>query len=211
MNFFDRVTQALDSRYLPADLLKKVEYDNAKVVASILEFASGDTDGQLRNDCKLRRFNLASFRLGSLDSSLSEDERKEIKDSSARNIHLNAQGEQYAIIGKFYIDLMAEVLPTSNDFVWFLPSLTYTKWLSYEGSPRAILACLEDCWQDIYEFYIVAKDFSWLVHKDHFHNIFFLGDTLAQATATRRDHPTWKNRILNHSFHLSYTNGHAKK
>ncbi|MFW9923251.1 MAG: DUF6756 family protein [Candidatus Thorarchaeota archaeon] len=206
MAFFSCFSIALEKHNLRQQSVERVSADTEDIVASILDFASGENGGQLRRDCTLRRFNLASFILGIENGDLSDDERLKLKGTKVRNIYLGKREETYTIIGQYYVELMQEVLPKKREPVWFLASFSYQKWVPMRGDLDSFLVILNECWFDIYEFYIVPKDFSWLVHYEHHHNIYFLGDEIANAAYNRKDRRHWADRIINHGFYLSDTN-----
>ena len=201
LDFLECIEKTLVQGKFTSDSIIYLKDDTQGIIDSVLAFASGEPDGQLRSDCKLRRFNLASFRFGSKNDQISDEEFKKKKGTKVTDIHLGSHTEIYTIVGKFYIEMMNEILKQkSMEKVWFIPALVYDKWKLFDATVETTLAVLDACWRSVYEFYLVPKDFSWLVHYEHHHNIYFLGNEIANAATNRWDRRRWKDKILNHAF-----------
>ena len=109
LDFLDCIKKTVEQHKLALDSITYWKEDTQGVIDSTLEFATGEADGQLRRDCKLRRFNLAAFRFGSEGNQLSDDEAKKNKVKKVTNIYLGSHTETYTIVGKFYIEMMTEI------------------------------------------------------------------------------------------------------
>lgn len=109
--------------------------------------------------------------------------------------------KRYTILGEYYIELLKEALPKTTETVWFIPAFSYWQWQIYEGITETVLTVLDEFWSNIYEFFMAAKDFDWLIYYEHHHNIYFLGDWIADRAKNRKERRRWKNKILNFSFH----------
>ncbi|MBN1330163.1 MAG: hypothetical protein JXA54_11875 [Candidatus Heimdallarchaeota archaeon] len=210
MSFFECMHNALTENHLPLSTIKPVQYNNEKVIRSIIDFAINKEDGQLNENCLLRRFNLVKMKLANNGRNLSlinDLERNEL------NSKQNQDKSDEIILEnkKYYDEFLTEVLPMTSDFIWFIPSLASKKWLCYEGKTRSILAVISNCWTNIHEFYISAKDFSWLIYFDHQNYVYFLGDELTQKVKINSEQSKWKERIVDYKYYLSYTNGLESK
>ncbi len=210
VTYYECLKTTLASKHLLKSSIKPVTYNNEKVIKSILDYALDSKDGQLQDHCILRRFNLAkiSLEINDKDSFIMNQHHK-LEQNDVTNTPNDSQ-KLTMILEDFYKEFLTEVTPKTIDFVWFIPSLTYKKWLCYEGKVSSILAIINNCWKYLYEFFIVAKDFNWLIYFDHKMTYHFLGDELAHKVKNNCELPLWQERLINCKYYLSYTNGLEK-
>jgi hypothetical protein len=75
---------------------------------------------------------------------------------------------------------LSDIIPTSNGLCWFIPD-TEQEWLPvYELEVSQIEKLIDDC--PGFEYYIVAKDFNWLLVETH-HDQYYVcrdSDTLSK-------------------------------
>ncbi len=181
--------------------LKDEEANN--LIESILDFASGETHGQLRKDCKWRKFDLAGIQLGFSEVDLPDKEKKRLMGKVVNEIHLGEQQKNvtYLVSGLYSVEFLKEVFGSVNETVYFLPSYSYNRFLVYQGPIQTIFSILNSSWLKIYEFYLVNKTYEWLVTYDHHHHLYLLGDAIANRSNYLSKRRKWVERILDFSFH----------
>ena len=163
------------------------------IIASVIEFAHGETNGQLRRDCHERYHDLFAVQFGQKNEELNEADRKKLRAIRVEDIYLDEKGrkEAYTIVRQWYVDFLRDCFGSPADACWFLPAAGYWNWELHDATVSIALDYIAGNWEYIYEFIIIAKDMTWLVEYEHHHNMYIYGDreaSRARNLAKRRKH-----------------------
>ena len=161
--------------------IKKLEGVNeADVRDKIVNFSTGEENGQFRVDCKWRYHDIVGIRLGHPGPRRASEIDKRgalVRQVSEIYIDKTEKNRTYTLFLRTYPAFLHDALATHlSEPCWFLPSIELNRPVVYEGKLEAILMLIEHCWMMLYEFTLSALDLSWLADYNHHHSIQIYGD-----------------------------------